>query len=225
MADLYDAGDWRIPELAVAEGDGTTAVTVTVVNPSTGASTTLTGASTDTGKTWTAPAYELTVAGDWIERWEVTGAGIRKQRTIVSVAPDPAATPSGARVYATTTDYANHLLGACPPGARRALIAASRRVDELLYTAVYDVDTAGLPTDTEVAEAFRDATCLQAEYSRLTGDRNGVGAPGVTSASIGSVNVSRQQPAGGGPTSPYSAAANARLHELPPTKIVWEVGS
>ncbi|GAA2327529.1 hypothetical protein [Dactylosporangium salmoneum] len=225
MTDVYDAGDWHIPTLTVAEGDGTTAAAVTVTNPATGAATVLTTTSSDGGKTWEAAAYELVVAGDWVERWDVTGSGAGKQRLVVSVAPDPTATASGTRVYATTTDYANHLLTACPPGARRALIAASRRVDEMLLTAVYDVNADSMPTDAEVTMALRDATCLQAEYGRFIGTAAAAGAPGVTSASIGSVNVSRQQPAGGGPTSPYSAAAFARLRELPSDKISWEVGT
>lgn len=224
MTDVYDVGDWRIPTLTVAEGDGTTEATVTVLNPSTGASTPLTPAMSDAGKTWEAPAYELVVAGDWIERWEVTGAGAGKQRLTISVAPDPAAALAGARVYATTTDYATHLLAVCPPGARRALLAASRRVDEMLFTAVYEVVN-GMPIDAEVIVAFRDATCLQAEYARFIGTAAAAGAPALTSASIGSVNVSRQQPAGGGKTSPYSEAAIARLRELPPTKLLWEVGT
>jgi hypothetical protein len=220
----YDVGDWRVPTLTVEPFDATTAATLTVVNPSDGTTTNPTPTTSDGGNHWTAPGYELTVAGEWIERWTVTGTGAGKERFRVLVAPDPTAVPTGARVYATTTDYATHLLAAPPAGARRTLIAASRRVDEMLLTAVYDVDTVtGLPTDAEVIAAFRDATCMQAEYGRLIGTAAAAGAPGVTSASIGSASVTRQQPAGGGKTSPYSDVALARLRQLPATKICWEV--
>ena len=188
MSTSYEVGGWRIPTLTVAEGDGTTAATVTVVNPSTGATTTLTATSSDGGKTWEAEAYELTVAGDWIERWTVTGAGAGKKRFTVGVAPDPGDVPDGQRVYATTTDYANYLRSACPPGARAALARASAAVDDMLLTAVYDVDSDGMPTDAAVIAALREATCVQAQDARAAR------AAAAGSFSIGSVSVTRSAP-------------------------------
>ena len=82
--------------------------------------------------------------------------------------------------YATADD-----LAACdflptgitaPTGAdaARLLSRASRAVDGILRRAVYDVDDDGLPTDSGVITAVRDATCAQACWWLETGDEAGV---------------------------------------------------
>jgi len=58
--------------------------------------------------------------------------------------------------------------------AVRLLSRASRIVDTLLMRAVYDVDDDGMPTDTGVIAAARDATCAQACWWLETGDEAGV---------------------------------------------------
>lgn len=190
-----EAGDWRIATLTVDPHDGTTAAVLTVISPA-GAITTPNVTSAGTGATWTAAGYEFAAAGEWVERWTVTGTGKSKERSVLLVAPDPVTVPTGARVYATTTDYANALLAAPPAGARRALVSASKVVDEMLLTAVYDVDDDDLPTDAAVILALRDATCAQAEYARAAGDANSVGAGAISSFSIGPVQVTKGTPAG-----------------------------
>lgn len=119
--------------------------------------------------------------------------------------PVPAG-PSAVRVYATEAEYATWLgVEEAPAGAATALIRASRAVDQMLLTAVYDVDDDGLPTDTAHAEALRDATCAQAEYAAAAGDPNlvGAGAPSgaITQVGLGSLSYAKTAAAGIGGTS------------------------
>lgn len=191
----HEAGDWRIATLTVEPHDGSTAAVLTVVAPD-GTTSTPGQTTSDTGANWTASGYEFTVAGEWVERWVVTGTGKSAERSVLLVAPDPTTTPTGTRVYATTTDYANALLTAPPAGARRALRAASRVVDEMLLTAVYPVDDDGMPTEAGHIIALREATCAQAEYAKRTGDANSIGAGAISDFSIGPVRVKKGTPDG-----------------------------
>lgn len=103
--------------------------------------------------------------------------------------------PAGAgstRAYATEAEYAEWLgLEEAPAGAATALLRASRMVDQMLISAVYDVDDDSLPTDVAVAEALRDATLAQAEYARANRDASMVGAVQATQVSIGSLSYTR----------------------------------
>lgn len=198
---MTDVGDFRVATLSVVDadgtpGDGTTNATLTVVAPD-GTTSTPSVSTTDSGPSWESTPYELTAPGEWIERWVVTGRGAGKQRTSVLVAPDPADVPSGARVYATTGDYATWLQAAPPAGARGALARASKAVDQMLVCAIYDVDDDGLPTDADVAAAMRDATCAQAEFAGATGDPLTVGATQFHSMTIGSISLGRGYNAAG----------------------------
>lgn len=123
-----------------------------------------------------------------------------------------------ARVYATPEEYAAWLTPDVatpvpPAGAARALRAASGRIDELLIAAVYDTDDDGLPTDTDVAEALKEATCAQADYQQTTGDPYSTGAAGQwASVGIGSVSLAKGQVKGGGTVvSTYSSEAEGIL--------------
>lgn len=95
-------------------------------------------------------------------------------------------------VYATTTDlttYTNPL----PENATRLLEHASRLVRRATLTAVYDVDTTGAPTDADVAEAFKAATCTQVAAWAAAGIDPTAGAAGValvaTGKSIGGASI------------------------------------
>ena len=183
----YETGDWLVPTLTVSTHDGTTAAALVVIAPD-GTETPLTPTTADTGATWTAPAYELTMPGEWVERWTVTGTGRSKERRTLLVAPDPTDVPDGTRVYATTADYALHLRAAPPANSRLALARASAAVDDMLLCAVYDVDDDGMPTDTAVIAALKEATCVQAQDARAAK------AAAAGSFSIGSVSVTRSAP-------------------------------
>lgn len=182
-----EVGDWQIPTLTVSVHDGTTAAALVVVAPD-GTETTLTPDTADVGATWTAPSYELTMPGEWVERWTVTGTGKSKQRRVLLVAPDPTDVPDGQRVYANTADYARQLRAAPPANSRIALAKASAAVDDMLLTAVYDVDVDGMPTLAAVIAALKEATCVQAQDARAAK------AAAASAFSIGSLSVTRSAP-------------------------------
>src|SRR5690606_31043905 len=90
--------------------------------------------------------------------------------------------------------------------ARSLLIRASIVIDGLTVTAVYDVDEDGYPTDLDVADALRDATCAQAAWFDETGDTSGV-AGRFNSLSLGSFSGS----GGGTGSASNTSAAESRL--------------
>lgn len=94
-------------------------------------------------------------------------------------------------VYATTADYQTWTGTTPPADIASRLSRASRRLDRLLVTAVYDVGDDGAPTDTDVAEAFRDAVCALTQ-SLATAAANDDGH--LTSVSAGSVSMTRDGP-------------------------------
>ena len=71
--------------------------------------------------------------------------------------------------YATVEQLAADPWGLTPPDAARLLVRASEVIDQALRTAVYDVDTAGAPTNVAVIAALVGATCAQVEFWE-TGD-------------------------------------------------------
>ena len=81
------------------------------------------------------------------------------------------------------------------------LVRASLAVDRALIGALYDTDAAGMPTDTEIAEALKQATILQGRAIALVDQ-----GPALKSASLGSSSYSYADripdgltlPAGGG---------------------------
>lgn len=113
-----------------------------------------------------------------------------------------------ARVYATAADliaYGAPPSVTLPTGAEadRKLKRASEKVDRALLSAVYDTDTNGMPTDANITEAFKLATCAQVVYWADTGDELGTGGQ-WDSVSIGSVSLTR-----GSKSSPGSGGASA----------------
>lgn len=105
------------------------------------------------------------------------------------------------RVYATAAQYQTWAGVAGPADIDRRLARASELVEQATMRALYDVDTAGLPTKAEVVTAFQEATCAAALHLKATGDELGT-AGRWQSVSIGSVAMSR----GGGALSPEEAA-------------------
>jgi hypothetical protein len=73
-------------------------------------------------------------------------------------------------VYATNADLTAWLAGAALPANATVLLrSASMLVRSSTVTALYDVDTEGLPSDATVLEAFTDATCAQAAFWAAAG--------------------------------------------------------
>lgn len=187
----YEAGDDVMLRLhIVPDGgvpvDGTTAATV-VVTGDTGPARTPTAVPAATGRDrWSAPLPAV-AAGAWRVVWTVTGTGSGVQSYELLIGPGPAA---GGRVYATTGQLATHLGSAPPTGARRILLRASAKVDDLLRCARYATDTAGLPTDLALAAVLAEATCAQVEWWGEIGDTDGTGsASALAGAQIGTVKM------------------------------------
>jgi hypothetical protein len=210
---MPDVGDTATATLKVSPYDGTTAATLLVTRPD-GTTTSPAATTADGGQTWTA-AVSYTLAGLWRLSWTVTGTGAGVEHEVVSVAPVPAATAAG-RVYATTTQLANTLHAAPPLDAVEQLVNASRALDDALVTAVYDTDTAGMPTNADVAAAFAEAVCYIIEWWSETGDQVGADG-GWDSVSAGPVSLSRGSgsaaatPIAAGALPPRAAAAPRRL--------------
>jgi hypothetical protein len=97
-----------------------------------------------------------------------------------------------ARVYATPDQYAamaEEAFDGDSDKLEKRLRAASIEVDQLTRGATYDVDVASLkPTDSEIIEAFAEATCAIVEYWEETGDHTGAEA-NAGAISIGSVTL------------------------------------
>lgn len=89
--------------------------------------------------------------------------------------------------YATSEQLASYLEATAPADAGRLLTRASELVDDHIVTAFYDVDTNGLPTDTDVAAALRDATCAQVEYWIAGDEEDDILGP-VESANLGGMS-------------------------------------
>lgn len=88
----------------------------------------------------------------------------------------------------------------------RLLTRASELIDDYLRTAVYDVDDDGLPTDTDVAEVLRDATCAQVEFWLASDEEDDILGP-VQGISLGGMQV--EYGAGPNRTLPYYLAPRA----------------
>lgn len=102
------------------------------------------------------------------------------------------------RVYATLADFTDFLDPLTPPpGSERMLREASREIDQMLLSSVYDTDEDGYPTDVDAVEALKEATCAQAEYAKTIGDRYGVGGLQYHAVSLGSAGLTRGYSAAG----------------------------
>lgn len=104
-----------------------------------------------------------------------------------------------APVYATPEDYDASPYGqaTAPEDIAGRLAIASRDIDDLTRSAVYDTDEAGQATDEDVRDALRQATIAQASYgiNPSAGLAEGELPAGVSSASIGSASITRQKAA------------------------------
>lgn len=95
-----------------------------------------------------------------------------------------------APVYATAADYLAYCNGVITD---TLLKQASLRVDELIIGAVYETDSNDQPTDPDIIDALREATCAMAQWMNEQGDTTGTGGSSsgtLKSASIGSASWS-----------------------------------
>ena len=113
------------------------------------------------------------------------------------------------RTYANVTEFAAWLgEEEAPPGAARLLRDASLDVDDMLLTAIYNVDVDDMPTDPKVIEALRDATCAQAQHRDEFGtDADMIADSAAVSLGPLSFGVGRGSGQGAQSTPVYSPAA------------------
>lgn len=118
-----------------------------------------------------------------------------------------------ARIYATSADYETYTGQTADDDTERLLARASAMLDGRVFRALrYRVDDNGLPTDSLVTAAFRDAVCAQVEWWEETGD-----ALEATSRA-GMVRIGAVQ-LGSGATAEARAAAGGRTI----ADAVWEI--
>jgi len=122
-----NAGDWRTPTLTVSPADGTTVATLRIRK---GDGTYVTPDPTPTGSgggaSWSAPKYQLTVAGRWAEIWTVVNTGAGKESVefdVLAVPPVPDDTATG--TYAPTQNSADLIGGDLPSNIRPLLLGRS----------------------------------------------------------------------------------------------------
>jgi hypothetical protein len=186
---MPDVGDQITATLLVEPFDESTQATL-VANKPDGSVLVPVASTTDGGNTWTAPVL-LDLAGTWILKWTVQGMGGSVEYEEIGVGPGLTFSDPDLRIYADTTDLANFLRAAPPPGAPKMLEDASRRMDGILLTAVYATDADGMPSDPTQRKAIAGATCALVEWWMESGG-DALGVDGEwSSASAGSVSVSR----------------------------------
>jgi hypothetical protein len=97
-------------------------------------------------------------------------------------------------ILATTADFESWTGDIAPENVGAMLREASVLVSDATKADVYDVLPSGLPSDPDLSDALRDATCAQAESWILTGDDPRKGAGGQlarpTTSSIDGASVS-----------------------------------
>lgn len=93
--------------------------------------------------------------------------------------------------YATATELASWTGEAAPANADWLLARASELIDSIL-TAPFEVDEATeLPTDTDKAEALRDATCAQVHFWGQTGAEHDIDGLAGSDFSVGALSGKR----------------------------------
>lgn len=97
------------------------------------------------------------------------------------------------RVYATRADYEDFTDGDHAEESEDVVNAKLRRasivIDGLTRRSVYDTDEDGYPTDPDVSEAFKEATCAQMAWFDATDDITGAesqdGTVSILSVTLG----------------------------------------
>lgn len=95
-----------------------------------------------------------------------------------------------ARVYATAAAYAAYTGQTPPADIDRLLARASEVLDQdVVNTAWYDTDDAGMPTNTDVLAAFSQAACAQTEFwAKGPGESVDITGP-IQGVTLGSLSI------------------------------------
>ena len=112
--------------------------------------------------------------------------------------------------YATAAQLAAAPWGLTPPDADRLLVRASEVIDQALRTAVYDVDTAGAPTNVAVIAALVGATCAQVEFWETGDEEDDILGP-VESVSLAGMSMMFNARSGGRESPTYLAPRAHRI--------------
>lgn len=158
---------------------------------------------------WSVGAAQA--AGTYIATWSATGG-------LTAVEPVTVLDAGTGRVYATSGDLTAYPV-TVPAGVSAGLLLqrASRDVDRALLTAVYETDDDGMPTDADIRQALRDATCEQVAGYLDSGDLTGTGAaPPTAGFTIGKISVQR-----GGQGASGGAVQSVKIGVLYPQ--AWQV--
>lgn len=103
-------------------------------------------------------------------------------------------------IYATTAELADYTGKPAPADGVQLLRFASMLVRRSTSQAIYATDPDGFPTDTAMLDAFRDATCAQANAWSVNNIDPAAGGAGVTGTvvkkSLGSASVDYSTDAG-----------------------------
>ena len=192
---MPDVGDTATLTLTIDPADVTTVATVSAVNPVTEATTSPSVTIDVADGVGTATALlSLSHAGAWRVTWTVTGQGSGVEHDTVF-----AFGAVTGKTYATLSQLTDYMDEEPPDNADRLLVKATRRIDYLTIAAVYDTDDDGLPTDDDVAAAFRDATCAQVQWWHERGDTTGNDtAAEWGDVQVGKVRLSRRVSQGAG---------------------------
>lgn len=87
--------------------------------------------------------------------------------------------------YATSAEYLTWTgLSSAPADIDRLLLRASELLDVTVLVS-YGIDTNGLPTDTDIAAAMRDACCSQVEFWQEVGESNSIDGLAGAQISVG----------------------------------------
>lgn len=106
------------------------------------------------------------------------------------------------RIYAVPADYdtlAEEEFDGTPEKLAKRLRSASIEVEKATRFSVFDADDDGYPTDADISDAFKEATCAIVEYWEETDDPTGAealaGAVKIGSVSLGTSTQTRERPA------------------------------
>lgn len=114
------------------------------------------------------------------------------------------------RIYATAEQYEEYTYATAPTDIEYRLSRASEFLDAQVFRfCAYNTDTAGLPTESAVADALARATCAQVQWGVDVGDVTGASSAGWGSVKIGSVQLSRSVTSVSGSDSPGRQVAPA----------------
>lgn len=122
-----------------------------------------------------------------------------------------------ARVYATSAEYLTYTgASAAPSNINQLLADASRQLEATAFRYCwYKADTVtGMPTNTLVLAAFRDAVSAQVQWWDELGDSIGAAGVGWGSVKIGSAQLSRSAAAVSGQSSPAREIAPKAMDAL-----------